>query len=93
MSEYQITNIHPPARDHERITHVYAQGFARWLSTGEAISFLRAKTCNFYVRGPRGEKAYVGVFQVAGRQPYLRTHADGRWDDNLLALPGGRQAA
>lgn len=31
--------------------------------------------------------AEVGVVHPAYGDPYLRTHADGRWTDNLLALP------
>lgn len=30
-------------------------------------------------------KAYVGV--VNAIPPYIRTYADGKWSDNLLALP------
>lgn len=30
-------------------------------------------------------EAVVGVVQAV--PPYIRTHADGRWTDNLLALP------
>ena len=36
------------------------------------------------VRGG-GREASVGV--VRGNPPYVRTHADGQWSDNLLALP------
>jgi hypothetical protein len=32
-----------------------------------------------------GHLARVGV--VKGNPPYIRTHADGTWSDNLLALP------
>jgi hypothetical protein len=37
-----------------------------------------------YVRG-NGSTADVGV--VDERPPYIRTHANGYWNDNLLALP------
>lgn len=30
---------------------------------------------------------YVKVGVVSGNPKYIRTYADGRWSDNLLALP------
>jgi hypothetical protein len=33
-----------------------------------------------------GKRSDVGVVRVAGRNPYLRTHADGDWNNNLLSL-------
>jgi hypothetical protein len=33
-----------------------------------------------------GRKVYIGVVRNdGGKAPYLRTHADGKWNDNLLA--------
>lgn len=32
-----------------------------------------------------GKKVYIGVVREQGKLPYLRTHADGKWIDNLLA--------
>ncbi len=32
-----------------------------------------------------GKKCYVGVVRETGKAPFLRTHADGKWNDNLLA--------
>jgi hypothetical protein len=37
-----------------------------------------------YVCGDAGHLAKVGV--VDGTPPYIRTHVDGYWNDNLLAL-------
>jgi hypothetical protein len=34
-----------------------------------------------------GRTAYVAVVRDNVHAPYLRTHADGYWNDNLLALP------
>jgi len=36
-------------------------------------------------RGTR-KRASIGVVREAGKLPYLRTYADGKWNDNLLAL-------
>jgi hypothetical protein len=32
-------------------------------------------------------RAAVAVIRPEGREPYLRTYADGVWSDNLLSLP------
>jgi hypothetical protein len=37
------------------------------------------------VKGSDGSIAQVGVVNAA--PPYIRTYADGDWNDNLLALP------
>jgi hypothetical protein len=29
---------------------------------------------------------YIGVVREPYKDPFLRTHADGKWNDNLLAL-------
>jgi hypothetical protein len=34
-----------------------------------------------------GKWVYVGVVMQGPGAPYLRTHAEGVWNDNLLALP------
>lgn len=37
--------------------------------------------------GGKTGPATVGVIRPNVGKPYLRTHADGSWSDNLLALP------
>lgn len=37
--------------------------------------------------GSGAARAEVGVVRPSGERPYLRTHADGRWTNNLLSLP------
>lgn len=57
------------------------------LTREEAIARIDAKTDSFFtVDRSTGRRAYVGVMRPSGVQPYLRTHADGKWNDNLLAL-------
>ena len=47
----------------------------------------RGIKATFFVIDPRnGKRADVGVVRPAGRAAYLRTHADGDWNDNLLFL-------
>jgi len=41
----------------------------------------------FYVKDDStGKRAEVGVVREAGKRPYIRTHADGYYNDNLLSL-------
>lgn len=72
---------------HEHITDV------RWQDTGnntsgqmtkeQAVGWLRQGNRAFVTDGVRTVE--VGV--VDANPPYIRTHADGKWTDNLLALP------
>lgn len=71
---------------HEHITHI-GNTNGKWRLTREsAIARIDAKTDTFYMvdRGS-GKRVYIGVMREAGKVPYLRTHADGKWNDNLLA--------
>lgn len=88
MAEVQVTCITKPdsQSSHEHITHI---GGAGWKLTREAaIQSIDAKTHTFYVIDPGNSKrSDVAVVRPAGRDPYLRTRADGDWNDNLLSLP------
>jgi hypothetical protein len=71
---------------HEHITHIgNAQG--GWRITRElAIQKIDSKTDTFFtVDKQTGKRCDVGVVREHGKQPFLRTHADGKWNDNLLA--------
>lgn len=51
------------------------------------IASIEDKTNTFFVLDSKtGKRSEVGVVYPNGRAPYLRTHADGYWNDNLLAL-------
>jgi len=50
------------------------------------VDWIDNKGGSAYVRGG-GSQAAVGVVRPTSGQPYLRTYADGKWTDNLLALP------
>jgi hypothetical protein len=54
----------------------------------EAILRIDSNKDFFYtIDRTTGKKVYVGVVRGDGmKSPYLRTHADGKWKDNLLAL-------
>ena len=89
MADAQITCIRKPhpQSPHEHITHVgNPQGGWEW-TREQVIASIDAGTNTFYVRDPRtGLRSDVGVIRPAGRAAYLRTHADGDWNDNLLSL-------
>lgn len=88
MSDVQITcitkNVH--SNPHESITHVGGTGGGGWRWTKQqVVDSIRAGTNTFYTL-VKGNRADVGVVDGPSG-PYLRTHADGKWNDNLLALP------
>jgi len=89
MADAQVTCItkpHPQS-PHEHITHL-GNPKANWVWTrDQVIASIDANTNTFYVVDPtNGKRADVGVIREAGKAPFLRTHADGQWNNNLLAL-------
>lgn len=89
MDEYQVTCINKPDRNshHEHITHI-GNADGNWKLTREdAIHRIDTKQAAFYtIDFAANRKVYVGVVREQGKAPYLRTHTDGKWTDNLLAL-------
>ena len=85
MADVQITCINKIPRDdpYEGITHL-GNSTGKW-PRKQVIAWIESKTDTFYtlVNGNRGN---IGV--VDGKSgKYLRTYADGEWNDNLLSLP------
>ena len=83
----QVTSVHMSGgTQHEHIAKV------KWRddknSTGEST---RAEMVTFIEGGGKAyvtdgtNTVYVGVVNATPK--YIRTHADGKWTDNLLALP------
>lgn len=88
MTEHQVTCVTKPDRmsRHEHITHIgnIANGWK--ITRQSAIERIESKKEAFYtVDKVSGKRAYIGVVREAGKVPYLRTYADGTWNDNLLA--------
>lgn len=85
MADAQVTCITKPDRNskHEAITHLGGQGW-KW-TRQQVIASIEDKTNTFYTR-VNGKRADVGVV-TGSNGKYLRTYADGVWNDNLLALP------
>lgn len=89
MNEYLVTCItksHPQG-GHEHITAIGGPAGGGWtLSKETAIAQIESKTAAFYtIDTTTNQKVYIGVVREPGKTPYLRTHADGKWNDNLLA--------
>jgi len=95
MTDCQVTCIVKPhpLSPHEHITHIGNPPTWIW-EREKVIASIEAKTNTFFVRDPySGKRADVAVVYPSNGAPYLRTHADGRWTDNLLSLdqcPVGR---
>jgi hypothetical protein len=89
MADVQVTCIDKPnpQSSHEHITHL-GNPSAGWKWTREqVIASIETRTNTFYVIDPYNSKrSEVGVVSGAGHAPYLRTHADGDWNNNLLSL-------
>lgn len=76
---------------HEHITHVGSDQFTpqgtRW-TVDEVIRSIENNTHTFHVADSNGKKAYVGVVDPGnGKKKYIRTYADGYYNNNLLSLP------
>lgn len=91
MREYQVTCIcrSPSNGGFEHITHIGGVGSSAWRLTKQSvIRRIAGKSEAFYtVDRNTGKKAYIGVVYDLTKEPYLRTYADGVWNDNLLSLP------
>lgn len=73
------------ANGFERITHIGAGG-QLW-DKDTAIREIESPFGRYsFFTLVQGKRAEVGVFKLNG-QKYLRTHADGDWNNNLEALP------
>jgi len=85
MADVQVTciNKQPRQNPHEGITHLGGPEW-RW-SREQVIDSIRRGDNTFFV-SVNGKRADVGVVD-GPNAPYVRTHADGYWNDNLLALP------
>lgn len=85
MADVRVTCINKRDRNssYEGITHL---GGSEWKWTrADVIASIEAKTNTFYtyVNGNRGN---IGVVDGPNGK-YVRTYADGKWNDNLLSLP------
>ena len=88
MKEFEVNCINKLNRSsaYEHITHI-GHTTNQWRMTREAaIARIESKTEAYYtVDKGTGKRAYIGVVHETGKAPYLRTYADRKWNDNLLA--------
>lgn len=84
MADVQVKCINKVPRNdtHEGITHLGGDGW-KW-TRADVVRSIEAKTNTFYTL-VNGRRANVGVVDGAHGK-YVRTYADGVWNDNLLAL-------
>ena len=89
MAEKHVTCINKPHHQstHEHITHIGNTAGGWRMTREEAIRRIDSKEEAFFtVDSSTGKKMYIGVVRGDGNKvPYLRSHADGKWNDNLLA--------
>jgi hypothetical protein len=89
MADVQVTCItkpHPQS-PHEHITALGNPSAGWKWSREDVIRSIDAGTNTFYVLDPyTGMRSDVGVVRTAGKAPYVRTRADGDWNNNLLSL-------
>ena len=84
MPDVQVTCINKQPRQdpHEGITNL---GGVNWRWTRQqVIESIEARTNSFYTL-VGGRRADIAVVHGPNGK-YVRTHADGQWNDNLLAL-------
>ena len=62
-----------------RIDNSSREIIVRWLDENPKVNIA-------IVKDPQGDTSWVGTIHPSGGPAYLRTHADGKWNDNLLAL-------
>ena len=76
---------------HKKITDfgwVNEQTRAAGQSTrAQMVYFLERQNGKAYLKDRFGNVANVGVWISTHDNKYLRTYTDGKWSDNLLALP------
>jgi hypothetical protein len=89
MADVRLTCIRKPNVNSptEHITHVGSSDQNAVWTREQVIAWIDAGAHTFYVSDVAGRRAYVGVVREVGKAPYLRTYADGQWNNNLLSLP------
>jgi hypothetical protein len=83
MADVQVRCVNKGGNAHEHITHL---GGADWKWTVQQVVDSIENGTNSFHTLVNGKRAEVGVVKGPFGK-YVRTHADGSWNDNLLALP------
>jgi hypothetical protein len=76
---------------HEHIAHLWwtnpADGATGDNTRAQIVAWIETEEGQAFTRDANGRQAPVAVVTPPRGATYLRTHADGVWTDNLLALP------
>lgn len=85
MTDVQVTSVNrqPGSQAHDGITHLAGPSW-RW-TRQQVLDSIESGTNTFYTLD-HGRRADVGV-ATGTNGPCLRARANGRWTDDLLALP------
>ena len=85
MADIHITCINklPRQNPYEGITNL-GNSTGKW-TRQQVIDWIESKAHTFYTQ-VSGNRGNIGVVDGPSGK-YLRTHADGKWNDNLLSLP------
>ncbi|MFD0257494.1 DUF3892 domain-containing protein [Kitasatospora indigofera] len=89
----QITAVRlsPGGTTHEHITHLWwtdqASGKTDHSTRATIVDWIENQSGKAHTSDAAGHRAEVAVVTPARGDKYLRTHADGVWTNNLLALP------
>ncbi len=86
MNQFQVDSINKGGNEHERITEIGGPEGGGWRRSVQQIITNIANGEQFFVGGV-GKRAQVSPWPNQQTGPYLRTHADGQWNNNLLSLP------
>lgn len=93
MANLQIDAIRMSANgtSHEHITHVFGPAFGTKTRFDAVSDIFHNRNAYYTQANLLGSQTPVGRVaanhEVLSQADYLRTHANGQWTDNLLALP------
>jgi hypothetical protein len=89
MAAYQIVCIIKPHATStiDHISHVGILPTRVVITVEDAIRRIESGSDTFYTQDSQGNIAHVGVVKATlYKRKHIRTYADGKWTDNLLAL-------
>jgi hypothetical protein len=85
MADCLVTHVSRSSTTHESITHLGNPDARWWWTKAQVIQSIESGTNTFYTN-VAGKRADIGVVDGANGK-YLRTYADGYYNNNLLELP------
>ncbi|MBL0943752.1 MAG: DUF3892 domain-containing protein [Hydrogenophaga sp.] len=89
VHEFEISCISKPRNGlwHHQITHVGNLNHRWRLPSALIIRRIELNTETYYLLNRvTGRRSNIAVVHEPGQRPYLRAHAGGEWNDDLLSL-------